>query len=81
MIERKNDIFQWIQPYIEKHFSDSCQAIQEELEARGDMIWNELRDIICEILTRADELQKQHNKDRINYELQDINELYAQNYP
>lgn len=67
IVERKKDIIQWIQPYIEEHFSDSCKMIQEELEAHGDMIWNELRGIICEILTHVDELQKQYNKDEIKY--------------
>lgn len=67
VFERKEELLQWLQPYIEEHFSDSCQAIQEELEAHGDMIWNELRDIISEILARADKLQKQHNSGGIKY--------------
>lgn len=67
VFERKEELLQWLQLYIEEHFSDSCRMLQEELEAHGDMIWKELRDIICEILTRVDELQKQHNKDGIKY--------------
>lgn len=67
IVERKKDMIQWIQPYIEEHFSDSCRMIQEELEAHGDMIWNELRGIMCEILTRVERLQKQHIKSGVKY--------------
>lgn len=56
-----------MQPCIKEHFYNSCKMIQEELEAHGDMIWKELRDIISEILARIDELQKQYNKGGIKY--------------
>lgn len=65
--DRKEEIFQWVQPYMEERFQDSCQVIQEEVVEHSHEIWEELRTIISEILTNADSMQKQHQKGRIKY--------------
>ncbi len=65
--DRKEEIAQWIQPYIDERFCESCQAMQEEIENHSREIWKELQTVIVELITRASSLQKQHRKGRIKY--------------
>lgn len=65
--DRKEEIFKWIQPYMDERFRESCQIIQEEVVARSHEIWEGLQTVIAELITYADSMQKHHQKGRIKY--------------
>ncbi len=65
--DRKEEIAQWLQPYMDERFGESCQVMQEVIDKHGREIWEELRTVILDILTRAASLQQQHRKGRIKY--------------
>lgn len=67
LFDRKEEILQWMQPYMEERFRESCQIIQKKLELNGHEIWEELKTIIIEILAYANALQKKKQKERIKY--------------
>lgn len=65
--DRREDILQWIQPHMEECFRESCRKIQKKLEDMGNVMWNELRGIIQEVLLRTADMQRQGQKGKIAY--------------
>ena len=66
-IDRRNQIFEYLQPHMEDCFQTSCRLIQTEIEHYANEIWAGLRNCICECLKRADMLQKQQQKGKLQY--------------
>ena len=65
--DRREDILQFIRPYMDECFQVSCREIQRKLEEHGYVMWNELREIIQEMLVRTVDMQKRGCKGKIAY--------------
>lgn len=65
--DRREEILQWVRPYIEERFRESCQKIQKKLEDMGNVMWDELRGRIQEVLQRTADMQRQGQKGKIAY--------------
>lgn len=65
--DRRPEMLQFLQPYMEERFKETCEKIQIEIEKNGHAIWNELNEAIDELLLHVDEVQKQHKKGEIKY--------------
>jgi len=63
----REDIFTFIRPYMEERCQESCREIQKELEKHGYRMWNELRELIQEIITEAANMQEQNQKGKAAY--------------
>lgn len=50
--DRRPEMLQFIQPYMEERFKESCRQIQVEIEKNGHAIWGELKEKINELLHR-----------------------------
>ena len=57
--EQREQISQYLRPYMEDCFQKSCNLIQTEIERHAIEIWARLRNCIYEYLKPADILQKQ----------------------
>ena len=64
---REDEIFQFLQPYMQECIKASCQSVQIEMEILGNEIWDELKNVICKILDNVTKMQKQHKKKDIKY--------------
>lgn len=65
--DRRPEILQFLQPYMEERFQETCRQMQTEIEKNGHAIWNELKETINELLLYVDKMQKQHKKGKIKY--------------
>lgn len=65
--DRREEILQWLRPYMEERFRESCQKIQKKLEDMGNVMWGELRGRIQEVLQRTADMQRQGQKGKIAY--------------
>ena len=65
--ERVSDMLQYMQPYMEECFYDTCHLLETDLEIHGDEVWNELRHNVNVILNRAADSQILNKKDSIKY--------------
>ena len=65
--DRRPEMLQFLQPYMEEKFQKSCGQIQVEIEKNGHAIWDELKGTISELLLYVDDTQKQHKKGEIKY--------------
>lgn len=64
---RRLEILQFLQPYMEERFKESCRQMQIEIEKNGHAIWNELQETISKLLLYIDDMQKDHKKNEIKY--------------
>lgn len=48
--DRRPEMLQFTQPYLEQRFQESCRQIQIEIEKNGHAIWSELKEKINELL-------------------------------
>lgn len=64
---RKEEIMQYIQPYMDQYFMESCQRIQHVIEENGAEIWQELKAILQELFKKIDSMQRQNKKAEIQY--------------
>lgn len=64
---RKKEVLEYLQPYMQDCFAETCEAFQAECENRGDLIWQELRTVICGVFGHVKELQKHDRKGNIFY--------------
>lgn len=64
---RKTEISQYLQTYMEECFQSSCQLFQTDMEQHGNRIWDDLKDAINIILQVASQAQKQGQKGDIQY--------------
>lgn len=67
LIDRREQISQFLQPYMEDCFQKSCMAIQEELERNAEVIWGGLKKSIQECLKSAEIMQGQQGKGKLQY--------------
>lgn len=67
IIDRGEKILEYIQPYMQECFYESCQLIQKELEQGGAEIWDELRHKILNLLLQVNHMQEQQKKGDIQY--------------
>ena len=67
IIDRRNLISEYLQPHMEDCFQTSCNLIQTEIEHYANEIWTGLSNCIYECLKRADTLQKQQRKGKLQY--------------
>lgn len=65
--DRRPEMLQFLQPYMEEKFQESCEQIQVEIEKNGHAIWDELKEKISELLLYVNDMQKQHKKGEIKY--------------
>ena len=65
--DRRPEILQFLQPYMEEQFQESCRKIQIEIEKNGHAIWDELKEILSELFLHVNNMQKQHEKGEIKY--------------
>lgn len=65
--DRWEEIRQWMQSHMEERFQESCREIQEKLEDMGNVMWNELRGRIQEVLLCTADMQRQGQKGKIAY--------------
>lgn len=49
--DRRPEMLQFVQPYMEERFQESCRHIQIEIEKNGHAIWDELKEKINELLS------------------------------
>lgn len=64
---RRPEMLQFLQPYMEEQFQKSCRQIQTEIEKNGHAVWDELKETIGKLLLCVDDMQKQHKKGKIKY--------------
>ncbi len=64
---RKTQIIDYIQLYMDQCFLESCQLIQHEVEEKGNEIWREVKEILQELFKEIEAMQKQHEKGKIQY--------------
>ena len=50
--DRRPEMLQFIRPYMEERFQESCRHIQVQIEKNGYAIWSELKEKINELLHR-----------------------------
>lgn len=67
MTERREQISQYLRPYMEECFQKSCNSIQTELECHAHEIWSELKDCINECLDHVGIMQEQQLKGKLQY--------------
>ncbi len=60
--ERREQILQYLQPYMEECFQKSCELIQTELDYHASEIWEALKCCINECLHHAGTMQQQQSK-------------------
>lgn len=65
--ERREQISQYLRPYMEECFRKSCDSIQTELYYHASEIWGGLRCSINECLNHAGAMQQQQNKGKLQY--------------
>lgn len=65
--DRREQISQYLQPYMEECFQKSCSSIQTGLECHAHEIWTELRDCINECLNHAGIMQERRLKGKLQY--------------
>ncbi|MDD6626884.1 MAG: hypothetical protein PUF03_01375 [Lachnospiraceae bacterium] len=65
--DRKEEIMKYIQPCMEQYFMESCQRIQRETEENGAEVWQELKDILRDLLQKIRIMQEQNEKGEIQY--------------
>lgn len=65
--DRRKQILQYLQPYMEECFHRSCSVIQTEVEQHANEIWEGLRNCIYECLRHADIMQKRRRKGNLQY--------------
>ena len=65
--DRREDIIQFIRPHMEERFQESCREIQKKLEEHGSVMWNEVRELIQEILENTVNMQERNRKGKIAY--------------
>lgn len=67
LTDRREQISQFLQPYMEDCFQRSCIAIQVEIEREAEAIWDGLRKSIQECLRNAEIMQRQQGKGTLQY--------------
>ncbi len=65
--DRRELMCQFMQPFMEEKFDESCQKIRTELEKHGSEEWSELKSIIQRIAEDALSLQERGKKGNIKY--------------
>ncbi len=65
--DRRELMCQFMQPFMEEKFDESCQEIRTELEKHGSEEWSELKSIIQRIAEDALSLQERGKKGNIKY--------------
>ena len=65
--ERREQISQYLQPYMEECFRKTCNSIQTELDCHASEIWTGLRRSIKECFDYAGFMQQQKRKGRLQY--------------
>lgn len=67
IVDRRNQISQFLQPYMESCFQKSCEIIQSQIESNYYEIWCELKNEILICLKNTDDMQKKQNKGGLQY--------------
>lgn len=67
IVERKEQISQYLLSYMEECFQKSCALIQTELECHANDIWTGLKSCINESLNHAGTMQEQQIKGKLQY--------------
>lgn len=67
IVDRRNQIYQFLKPYMEECFLESCNLLNTELDCHAKEIWREMKKCICECLSHVNDLQKQQKKGKIQY--------------
>lgn len=65
--DRRPEMLQFMRPYMEVRFKETCRQIQIEIEKNGHTIWDELKETINKLLLYVDDMQKKHKKNEIKY--------------
>ncbi len=65
--DRRPEMLQFLQPYMEERFYETCGKMQIEIEKNGYVIWNELKETINKLLLYVDDMQKRYKKNKIRY--------------
>ncbi len=64
---RGEDIFLYLQPYMEECFQNSCQVLQKDIEKQGIEVWDQLKNAVHEVLQLSKEAQNGNQKGAIQY--------------
>ena len=67
MNERLEEFIYFLTPFMEENFDKSKEILQDKIVCNAPEIWNELKNVVHKVLERADELQKQNRKERLQY--------------
>ena len=62
--DRREEILQSMQPYMEERFQESGSSIQKKLEEQGDEFWNGMRGKIERVFVQVKDLQER-GQDRV----------------
>ncbi len=65
--DRRQEIVQYLQPYMEECFQKSCGMIQSEVETHGNEIWGELKSAVNKVLQLSAEAQDKQQKGALQY--------------
>ena len=65
--DRREDILQSMQPYMEERFQESGSSIQKKLEERGNEFWNGIHEKIERVFVQVKDLQERGQKGKIAY--------------
>ena len=60
--DRREEILQSMQPYMEERFQESGSSIQKKLEEQGDEFWNGMRGKIERVFVQVKNLQERGQK-------------------
>lgn len=65
--EWRSEILQFLFPYMEECFQNTCRLVQTEIDTNAEKIWNELEVVLFEIMGKTAILQKQEEKGNVQY--------------